>query len=281
MAQEETKVEDLTEEQKAAALAAAEHGRQADLNKKADADDEEHGTPLEKDKQEETTEEDKKEEEETSNKSDDESWKEEWVSTGNADADAAIEIMKEAGVKPVEGNEIFKDALDTGDLSKVRWDLLEARIGAAKARLVRNGVEAYYNNEYAEQIKVRDEAYEAVGGEKNWTKIQTWAAGKEKKDAAFKSELADWRKALGVGGFAARSAVKAIIEAYNADSGNTTVGNTKAERGTAKPGKQTVGEPLSRAGYFDALERAGGDRAPESVKQALWARRQAGQQAGI
>lgn len=280
MAQEETQV---TEEQKAAALEAAQHGRVADLDKKAEGDDEEHGTPLseeDKTKSEEKTDEDKTEEEDTPD--DDKSWQEDWISTGNDDADAAIELMKEAGMKPVEGNEVFKDAIETGDLSKVRWDLLEARLGPAKARLVRNGVESYYNNQYKEQVAVRDEAYEKVGGEENWNKIKAWAGKKEKADGKFKAELAEWRKALELGGFAARAAVDAIHQAYEADPKNGSLGGKKQERGTAKPAAPAVeGAPLTRAGYFEAMERAGGDRAPESVKAALRARRAAGQAQGI
>lgn len=291
MAQEENK--ELTPEQTAAALAAASHGRVANVDKKPDdkGDDEEHGQLADDDAAKKAADEAaakaKEEEsaaatEEDGDKDDDQSWKEEWISTGNEDADAAIEIMKEAGVKPVEGNEIFKDALETGDLSKVRWDLLEARVGAAKARLVRTGVESYYNNELSEQIKIQDETYDKVGGKDNWTKVQKWAEAQSKKDPAFAKERAEWNKALKLGGFAARAAIDAVIGKYEADAKNSGLNNSKPERGTAKPGAPAVaGKPLSRAQYFDELEAAGGDRAPQSVKDALWARRQAGQQAGV
>lgn len=278
MAQEEVKVEDLTDEQKAAALAAAQHGRVADVDKQADSDDEEHGEPAKKEEEVPS----KKEEEETKTEEDDDkSWQEEWIYTGNPDADAAIELMKESGLKPVEGNEIFKDGIAAGDPSKVRWDLLEARLGPAKARLVRSGVEAYYINEYAEQMKVVTHAHEKVGGEENWSKIVKWAEASSKKDKEFAAERADWQKALKVGGFAARAAVDAIVSKYEADPKNSGINNSKLERGNTTPAAKQSGQPLGRAAYFDALEKAGGDRAPQSVKDALWARRQAGMQAGL
>lgn len=285
MAQEENK--ELTPEQSAAAAAlAAGGGRVANVDKKPEAltDDEEHGELADdksKKSEEDTTpvveNEDKKDEEEG-----DDSWKESWIKTGNEDADAAIELMEAAGVKPVEGNEIFKDALETGDLSKVRWDLLEARLGKAQARLVRNGVESYYNNELSEQIKIQEETYEKVGGKDNWSKVSKWADSQSKKDPAFAKERTEWNKALKLGGFAARAAIDAVIGKYEADTKNSGLNNTKPERGVARPSAPAnSGKPLGRAAYFDELEKAGGDRAPQSVKDALWARRQAGQQAGL
>lgn len=222
-----------------------------------------------------------KEEEKAEETTEDESWQEAWVKTGNADADAAIELMEAAGMKPVEGNEIFKDALETGDLSKVRWDLLEARLGKAQARLVRTGVEAYNDTEYKEQLAIRNEAFELVGGEENWGKVQKWAEASSKKDAKFASTRKEWQKALTVGGFAARAAVKAIKEAYEADPKNNSLGNTAPVRGVASPAAKVEGAPLSRRAYFEEMQKAGGDRAPQSVRDNLRARRLAGQQAGI
>lgn len=259
-------------------------GRVAEF-KQADADEEEHGEPLKKAPAKAAEEEPAKVEEEAvveDDKNEDGSWKEGWIKTHNADADAAIELMEKAGVKPVEGNEIFKDAIESGDMTKVRWDLLEARLGASQARLVRNGIEAYYNNELGEQIKIRDEAFTKVGGEANWKKIQSWAAAKEGKDTAFKGELHGWRNALKIGGFAARAAVEAITSAYEADPKNSGINNAAPVRGKAAPNDTgAVGEPLGRAAYFEAVEKAGGDRAPESVRKALWARREAGRSQGI
>lgn len=181
----------------------------------------------------------------------------------------------------MEGNEIFKDALETGDLSKVRWDLLEARLGKAQDRRVRTGVEAYNETEYKEQLAIRNEAFELVGGEENWGKVQKWAEATSKKDAKFASTRKEWQKALTVGGFAARAAVKAIKEAYEADPKNNSLGNTAPVRGVASPAAKVEGAPLSRRAYFEEMQKAGGDRAPQSVRDNLRARRLAGQQAGI
>lgn len=291
MAQEETKVEQQ-EEGKAVDHG---HGRVADLDaaaaklaaeaakpKSAQQTEDEKAIEEAKLKEDESKAKDKEEEKPTEEETaEDNSWQEVWVKTGNADADAAIELMEAAGMKPVEGNEIFKDALETGDLSKVRWDLLEARLGKAQARLVRTGVEAYNETEYKEQLAIRNEAFELVGGEENWGKVQKWAEATSKKDAKFASTRKEWQKALTVGGFAARAAVKAIKEAYEADPKNSSVGNTAPVRGVASPAAKVEGAPLSRRAYFEEMQKAGGDRAPQSVRDNLRARRLAGQQAGI
>lgn len=211
---------------------------------------------------------------------DDGKWKEQWVEIGNPSADAAIEVMKSAGVTPVEGNAIFEDAINSGDLTKVKWDVLEARIGKASALLVRNGIEQYYNTEVKAQNEVKDYAHELVGGEEGWDKVKKWANAREKTDLAFAAEVNQYREALKVGGFAAKAAVRALKEAYEAAPNNGTLKKPNLERGTAKP-HTTSGQPLSRADYYKALVKAGGDHAPENVKADLRARRQLGMQQGI
>ncbi len=210
-----------------------------------------------------------------------EEWSKEWLTVGNAHADAAISLMKEAGMKPVEGNEVFEEAIKTGDLNKVKWELLDARLGKDKAFLVRTGIETYFSTEYKAQQEVVTYAHEKVGGEAGWDKVKDWAQKVEKTDAAFKRNLDEWRGGLKLGGFAARAAVDAIKAAYEADSKNGSLTTTKHERGTVTPSGTVTVEGLSRRGYTDELEKAGGDRAPKSVQEALWARRQAGMKAGI
>ena len=212
--------------------------------------------------------------------SDDGQWKEQWVATGNEHADAAIELMKEAGIKPVEGNDIFAKAIESGDLKDIKWDILESRLGKAKASLVKAGVQAYFDGEYKEQMATKNYAHEQVGGADGWTKVQKWAAKLEKDDMKFALELADYRKAIGVGGFAARAAIDAIKAAYEADPKNGSLGGEPQLRGTGTP-KSSISNPLSRAGYFQELEKAGGDRAPQNVKDELARRRQAGVALGM
>jgi len=221
---------------------------------------------------------------EAAEKNDDGTWKGEYVQTGNEHADAAIELMKEAGVKPVEANDIFKDAIATSDLSKVKWDILESRIGKAKAALVKAGVESYYNGEYKAQTETRDAAHEIVGGEENWEKLRSWVNTKEKSDPAFKAKADNARKAIQIGGDAAKSAVANLKALYEADPKNTGLGTKKVieNRGNLPASSNAdAGEPMSQRDYYVARQQAHKARAPQAVIDALWSRRQAGMKQGI
>lgn len=210
-----------------------------------------------------------------------EKWKAEWLTIDNPHAQAAIDLMKEAGMKPVEAAEIFDEAIKAGDLTKVRWDLLEARLGGAKTLMVKTGIETYYNTEYDAQQKLVAYAHEQVGGEAGWDKVKTWAQRVEKSDKEFAANLKEWRAAIKVGGFAGRAAVDAIKGAYEKHPDNGSLKNPPLERGNTTPNGTSLETPLSRAAYFEALQKAGGDRAPKAVQDALFARRQAGIKAGI
>ena len=227
-----------------------------------------------------------KQKDEVPDDKDDQSWKDQFVQTGNEHADAAIDLMREAGIKPIEANEVFKEAIASGDISKVRWDLLEARLGPAKAKLARAGIENYYATEYKAQTETRDAAYEAVGGEANWNKLRGWAQAKEASDPAFKAKLDNARKAIQIGGDAAASAVASLKALYEADPKNKGFGTNKVgeNKGNRSADNVPVGEPLSRAAYF--LEKQKADKqyrgqVPDAVLTSLRARRAAGQQQGL
>lgn len=280
----------LTPEQIAAAEKTAQEGRVSDLDaaakKQAEAaaaalKEESDEAVLKDDKTKKSSNEDEppKEDEEEEDTPGDNSWKEEWLTVGNVHADAAIGLMKKAGMTPVEGNAVFDAALKSGNLEDVNWEVLEARLGKDAATLVRTGVENYYNTEYKAQLAVQQYAYGLVGGEKEWTKVQKWAAKLESTDQSFAAELSEWRQALSVGGFAAKAAVDAIKSKYESAPGNSST-NRHMERGSATP-KDTNATAWTRAQYYEAMEKAGGDRAPEHLKAEYRRNREAGRAKGI
>lgn len=289
MAQEgQTENVELTDEQRATLT----HGRVADLDaavknaaKAADDDktakdqaaiDAENEAKAKAEEEAKSKEEGKQEEEEQ----DDDSWKQEYVQLDNPHADAAIELLKESGVTPVEANAIFKDAIDTGDLNKVQWDVLESRLGKAKTALIRTGVEQYYHTAYQEQKEAVDYAYEQVGGEDGWKKVQAWSQSKEKADPNWAKAVGGYRKALEIGGAVGKAAIDAIKRQYEADPKNSSL-NNKVVRGNNMPNASSDVTPISRVEYFRKYEEAGGDRAPDHIKKGLWAQRQAGIKSGM
>lgn len=293
MAQEgQQQEQELTAEQKAV----LEHGRVSDLdaaaaklkagaNKDDDktaqdqaAIDAENAANAAKDKSKDA---EKAAEEEKPKEEEDNKWQEQFVVTNNEHADAVIELLKESGVKPVEANEFFKNAIETGDLTKIRWDLIEARLGSAKTKLARAGVEAYYNGEYKQQMETQTYAFEKVGGEEGWNTLKTWINKQEKSDPKIAAIADSARKSIAQGGWAAQRAIDGLKELYEADPKNGSLGNKPLERGKSDPAQKQTGDPLSRRAYYEAVQKAGGDRAPEHVKKALWSRRQAGIASGI
>jgi hypothetical protein len=116
------------------------------------------------------------------------------VQIDHPDAQAAIDMLKDAKVTPIEANAIFEEAMKTGDQSKINWALLEAKIGPAKTRLVKNGVDAYYNDHVKTVMATKTAVFEIVGSEDNWNKITAWAKGLEKTDATFAAKLGPMRQ---------------------------------------------------------------------------------------
>lgn len=274
----------VAKKQQAAAAASKDEPSDTELNADQKAKDEEARLAAEKAKADGKPDENK--EDEQPPVEDDKSWQENYIQTGNEHADAAIDLMKAAGIKPIEANEIFKDAVKDGDLSKVRWDLLEARLGAAQAKLVKAGVEAYYEGEYKTQTATRDKAFEIVGGEANWGKLKAWVNAKEKNDPAFKAKVDNARKAIELGGDAAEEAVNRLKKLYEADPKNSGLGTKKVadNKGNKAPSPQGDIKPLSRSEYFQEKQKLNKQyrgAIPDALVSQLRARRQAGMDAGI
>lgn len=208
-----------------------------------------------------------------------EGWQKEYVKMENPDAQAAIDIMNKAGVSPVEANAIFAKAIESRDLKDIDWATLEAKTDASTTRLVKNGIEKYFNDVVAVQTKTTSDVHGIMGGEANWVTVRAWAQAQEKTDPAFKAKVDEYRAAIDAGGFSAKAAASALKADYEAHPDNGGLGQASIQRG----GTLTAGEqaPLSRADYNTAIKAAEKSNAPEAVKQALHNRRRAGMKAGI
>ena len=289
MTQEAT---ELTPEQIAAAEETAKNGRTADLDEAARKLQAEQQKPKTAEqladekaiaddqakKDAEAEEAKKKAAEEEANKNKD--WQKDWIEVGNDHADAAIQIMKSKGLSPVEGNAIFEEAIKDGDINKIKWDVLQARLNDPSAfLLIKTGIENYYQTEYKEQQELVSYAHESVGGKDNWAKIHAWAEKTSSSDPAFAKERAEWQRALKFGGFAARVAVDTIRTKYEASNGSINPSILRGDR--QAPNTEVQGEPLSRRAYFEAVQKAGGDRAPAHVLKSLASRREAGSKLGL
>lgn len=208
-----------------------------------------------------------------------EAWDGQYVTIDNPGAQAVIELLKESNVDPKEANSFFEAALKTGDISKVDWAGLEKKIGPAKTKLAKIGVEQYYNTAVKETNATVAAAYEITGGEENWVTIRTWAQATEKSDKEFAKLMPDYRKALDAGGWAAKKAVEALKEAYNKAPNNKGLGVAKLLQGDKLT--PVVGEVIRKADYLTQMKALHEKGASQSEIAALRLRRNQSRAQGI
>ncbi|QIG67214.1 putative scaffolding protein [Rhizobium phage RHEph15] len=205
----------------------------------------------------------------------------EYATWEDPSAQAAVELLKEAGVTPAEAAGIFDEAVKNNDPRLIDVKKLEAKVGKAKALLIMNGVQDYHRRTTVEHEKTVQEVKQVFGGDQGWETVKTWAQAREKVDPAFKKELDDIRADLNKGGRTARAAAKDLLAVYNGDSNTKGLGavTQKLVKGDGTPAP--VGGPLSRADYNTELKKAYANGATKAVIDQLNARRQAGMKAGI
>lgn len=245
-------------------------------------DDEEHGTPVDKgpsDKQKEQAQQQQDQHQDDS-PDDDESWKNQYIEFEDEAGQSVVNLLNEAGVKPIEANAFFAEAIKADDYTKIRWDLIEARLGKDKAALARIGITHHYENVYKRNTETKAKGYEVVGGEANWNKVSAWVRKTEANDPRQKQVFDEIRRGIDAGGRLAEYAFQDLKKMYEADSNNSGLGVQKVVQGD-RGNAEVMGGALTRAAYVAELKAAHdrGARGPEI--EAIRARRRAGMQAGI
>jgi hypothetical protein len=205
----------------------------------------------------------------------------EYATWEDPSAQAAVELLKEAGVTPAEAAGIFDKAVEANDPRLIDVKKLEAKVGKAKALLIMNGVQEYHRRTTTEHEATVQTVKKVFGGDQGWDTVKTWAQTREKTDPAFKKELDGIREDLNKGGRAATAAAKDLLTLYNGSPDTKGLGTAAKTlvKGDGTP--QPVGGPLTRAAYNVELKKAYGENASKSVIDQLNARRQAGMAAGI
>lgn len=178
----------------------------------------------------------------------------EYVSYDDPAADGIVAILKEANVDVKVSDEIFREAAETGDLTKINKEKLVELVGEAKANMVMLAAQDYYTRTMGVVQESVTAVHEAVGGEAAWQALQKWAAAKQEKDPAFKKQCEDYNRMFDLNKTSAVMAAKALREAYNADPKNKSL-TTNITQGN-KSGSVQVDEPLSRADYVTQLKAA-------------------------
>lgn len=218
---------------------------------------------------------------EEEDEADEPQWNGQYLKFEDEAADSVVDMLQEAGVGAKESNLIFKEAIEADDLSKVKWDVLEERLGASKAKLAKMAITDYYNRVYSRNVATTKAVHEEVGGEGNWKKIAKWARALEARDPNKKGELDEIRAGINAGGKLALYATRDLKALYEADPKNGGLGKGKVQRGTAAPAADAVGSPLSRNQYLSEVKAAHKARAKPEILRQLAARREAGRKQGI
>lgn len=194
-------------------------------------------------------------------------------------ANAAVELLKEAGVSAAEAGSIFNKAIESGSLTDINVKELEAKVGKTKALLIMNGVTDYHRRTTEQNTKTVSVVKDVFGGDAGWQTVKEWAQAKELVDDKFKKELDEIRDDFGKGGRAAKAAAKDLLALYNGSSNTKGLGNGGLVKGDTKPA--AYGEPLTRADYLTELKKLHANGAPHTEIVRLDARRMAGKKQGI
>ena len=206
-------------------------------------------------------------------------WKEAYIELPDPAAQSVINLLNEAGVKPVEANSFFSEAFKNDDPSLIKWDLIEARLGKDKAALAKIGVMDYYNREYSKNVATTNTVIEVIGGKENWGKVAKWVKAAEVADPSRKAEFDELRKGIDMGGRYAKQAAADLKALYEAAPGNNGLGGTKVlEKGQKTDNTGLV--PMTKQDYISELQKYG-DSIKPAVYAELRARRKAGREAGI
>lgn len=193
---------------------------------------------------------------------------------------AAVGLLKDAGLTVADAEVLFAKAIETGDLKQVDLKGLIAKIGTEKAAaalaLLGQHVETVVNGNKA----VVDAVHGVVGGEQNWTKVQAWSQALEVTDPAWAKQVAEYRQLFN-SPVTATLATKAILERYNADPKNSGLNNSLTTA-TGSGAPVAEGGPLDRSEYYKLYSAESAKPRPNpSVLASLNARRAAGMKQGI
>jgi hypothetical protein len=215
---------------------------------------------------------------EAKDKADKEAIAKQYGSMDHEGAQAAIDVLKEAGVPAAESDKFFEKAFKTGKLEDIDWAALETRVGKTKAYLIKAGVTQYHADETAKTAETVKATHELYGGKENWERTLAWAKAKEKTDPEFIKTTDEIRDMLAAGGTKALAGGRELLRLYNADANTTSLNTTLVVGDTI--GK-VIGTPLSRTEYLKEVKAAHERGASPQEHNALGQRRHAGIVAGL
>jgi hypothetical protein len=176
----------------------------------------------------------------------------EFPTSDDPSLNAALGLMKAAGMTTEKLAEHFGEAINTGDLSKIDREALNKELGEDKAELVMAGVTKWSADAGAATLEAARQVQQSVGGAENWAKMTAWAKQAAKSDPALKKEIQGITDMLNGNEMSRKLGAQEFKRLYNADKNNVTLGGKTVE-GDA-PAKEKI-KPMTGTEAYQAKEK--------------------------
>lgn len=179
----------------------------------------------------------------------------EYTTYNDPAADSVVDLLKEAGVTAEESHNLFKDAVESGDMTKIDMAALTEKVGKSKASLIMIGIKDYYSRITAGVQESVNAVYGEVGGEANWIKVQTWAKAKQGTDPEFATKVKEFNQMIDLNKTSAAIAARELRALYEAAAGNSAL-ETKQINGDQAASVQLNSEGITRNEYLAQVKEA-------------------------
>lgn len=174
---------------------------------------------------------------------------------GEDTANSIVNTLKTAKVPAAKAKEIFAEAVQSLDPSKIDKKALEALVGKDAAELTVLRLEKLLG---ARAVSIKDsvQAIHGVFGSKETSdKVFAWANAKAKADPAFQAEYSEYIQMLDKSKTQAVIASETLKRKYESDPNNSSLG-VKMVQGDKAAAVIADDAKLTRAQYLDAVKQA-------------------------
>lgn len=198
--------------------------------------------------------------------SDDAANEEAFPTSDDPGLNAALRIMKAAGMKTADLQQHFGEAIATGDAGKVDQEALVKALGEDNATLVMAGVTKWSEDAGKAALEAARQVQESVGGSDNWKKMTAWAKKAAAADPKIKKQIEGITDMLNGSDMSRQLGAQEFKRLYNADTSNATIGG-KTIKADAPAAAEKV-KPMNATEAYKAKERIHRQRQLGKVSQA-------------
>lgn len=196
---------------------------------------------------------------------------------GDETANSVAALLREAKIDIKVADGFFREAAETGDMSKIKITELVEAVGRDKANMIMLGFKEYFGRMTSSAAETVAAVHAEVGGADNWTKVRDWARSEADANPEFAQKLAGYNQMFDLNKTAAVLAVRELRAAYDSSSKNSSLVRKQVVGDSAASRADTALEPLSRNDYH-AQVKAAHARGDENEITRLRAQRSASHQ---